>query len=160
MVEGIELWTHDENGNQFERTAFDGRFKAHPDGIIRGLLQAPKKFHVWENKMCGQKKYNEFQNCKAKFGDKQALKNFNETYFVQGQILMKLFNMDRHYMTVGLAGGRDYDSCRTEYQLDVADKYLDRAKNIIEAKIPPARISEKPDFFVCRFCAFNDGCHK
>ena len=159
LVQGIELWTHDENGNQFERTAHGGRFKAHPDGIIRGLIQCPKTTSVWENKAPGHKKFTEFQNCKAKFGDKQALKNWSEVYWIQAQILMHLFQLDRHYMTVALAGGREIDSCRTEYQQEVAEKYLDRAEKLLEAKEAPPRISEKPDMFVCKFCAFRGECH-
>lgn len=160
MVQGIDLWTHDVDGKQFERTAFGGKFKAHPDGILLGLLQAPKTHHIWENKAPGQKKYNEFQNCKAKFGEKQALRNWNENYFVQAQILMKLFEMTRHYMTVALAGGREIDSCRTEYQPEVAEKYLDRAGKLLAATQPPAKINEKPDFFVCKMCAHMGHCHK
>lgn len=160
LVPGIELWTHDENGKQFERTAHNGRFKAHPDGIIRGLIQCPKTTSVWENKASGQKKFNEFQSFKQKFGDKEALKNWNESYWVQAQILMHLFEIDRHYMTVALAGGREIDSCRTEYIKDVAEKYLDRALKVLDAKEAPARISDKSDHFICRWCNFHDICHK
>ncbi len=160
MVPCIELWTHDVDGKQFERTAFGGKFKAHPDGVLLGLLQAPKTHHIWENKASGQKKFNEFQNCKAKYGEKQALKNWNENYFVQAQILMKLFEMTRHYMTVALAGGREIDSCRTEYQPEIAEKYLDRAGKMLEATVEPPRISEKPDFYICSYCSFKGICHQ
>ena len=47
LVDGIELWTHDKNGKQFGFSDFDGQFRGHYDGIIKGLLQAPKKLHVW-----------------------------------------------------------------------------------------------------------------
>lgn len=159
MVSGVELWTHDENGNQFERTAFGGKFKAHPDGVILGILQAPKSPHIWENKASGHKKFTEFQSCKVKFGDKSALKNWNENYFAQAQVLMHLFQINRHYMTVALAGGREIDSCRTEYQAEVAEKYLERAGKLLDAKETPPRISDKSDFFVCKMCSFRDECH-
>lgn len=159
LVKGIELWTHDVDGKQFERTAFGGKFKAHPDGVILGILQAPKTHHIWENKASGHKKFTEFQSVKAKYGEKQALKNWNENYFVQAQILMKLFDMTRHYMTVALAGGREIDSCRTEYQPEIAEKYLDRAGKLLEATVEPPRISEKPDFYICSYCSFKGICH-
>ena len=155
----IDLWTHDENGKQFERVALDGKFRCHPDGIIRGLLQAPKTLHIWENKDCGQKKFDEFKAVKMKFGEKAALKNWNETYYAQAQVNMHLFEMDRHYLTVGLAGGRDILSCRTEYVPEEAARYLDRAARIISAQSEPARISDKPDFWICRFCPFQEICH-
>lgn len=160
MVPGIELWTHNVDGKQFERTAFGGKFKAHPDGIVLGLLQSPKTITVWENKASGHKKFTEFQSVKAKFGEKQALKNWNEVYWIQAQILMKLFEMTRHYLTVALAGGREIDSCRTEYQPEVAEKYLDRAGKLLEATVEPPRISEKKDFYICSYCSFKGICHK
>jgi hypothetical protein len=158
MVPGIELWTHDENGEQFGFKALGGKFSGHCDGVIRGLKQATKALHIWEAKCSAQKKFSEFQNCKAKFGEKLALKNWNQNYFAQAQLYMHYLNIDRHYMTVALAGGRDYDSCRTEYQPEVAQFYIDRADSIISAREPPSRINEKPDFFLCRFCNFKEIC--
>jgi hypothetical protein len=51
LVPGIELWTHKLDGSQFSFEDFGGRFKGHIDGVIRGLLQAPKVLHIWENKV-------------------------------------------------------------------------------------------------------------
>ena len=159
LVDGIELWTHDEKGEQFGFSAFEGKFSGHCDGVIRGLRQAPKTLHVWEAKCSAYKKFNEFKNAKQKFGDKLALKNWNTNYFAQAQLYMHYLQIDRHYMTVALAGGRDYDSCRTEYQPDIAQFYIDRADKIINAKEPPPKINDKPDFFLCRFCNFKEICH-
>jgi len=86
LVPGIELWTHDENGQQFGFSIFNGEFQGHCDGVIRGLIQAPKSNHVWECKASNERKYVGFQSAKAKFGEKLALKNWNETYFVQAQL--------------------------------------------------------------------------
>ena len=158
LVPGIELWTHDENGNQFGFSAFDGKFKGHCDGIINGLLQAPKTTHIWEAKSCEEKKYNEFHKAKTKYGEKQALKNWNENYYIQAQLYMHYMKLDRHYTTVALAGGRDYNSCRTEYNDATALWAIERAEKIINAKAPPARINEKPDFYICRWCEFKDIC--
>jgi hypothetical protein len=159
-IPGIELWTHDEQGNQFGFSILGGKFKGHCDGVIRGLIQAPKALHVWECKASGEKKYNEFCNAKAKYGDKDALKNWSENYYIQGQILMHFLQIDRHYTTVALSGGRDYESCRTEYDPVVAEMAIDKATKIIESREAPKKLSEKPEFFQCRWCAFKDVCHK
>jgi hypothetical protein len=159
LVGGIELWTHDEQGNQFGFSALGGKFKGHCDGVIRGLLQAPKALHVWEAKCSAEKKFNEFKAAKAKWGEKLALKNWNENYFIQAQLYMRFLQIDRHYTTVELAGGRDYDSCRTEYEPEVAAYAIDKAEKIISAKEPPPKINEKKDFYLCRWCAFRDICH-
>ena len=159
LVDGIELWTHDENGEQFGFSIFEGKFAGHCDGVIRGLIQAPKTPHVWECKASNNKKYAEFQAAKAKFGEKLALKNWNEVYFVQAQLYMHFLKIDRHYLTVALAGGRDYDSCRTEYEPEKAEWAIDRAAKIINAKKPPPKINEKPDFYICRWCNYREECH-
>jgi len=160
MLDGIELWSHDENtGNQFEFIDFEGKFKGHPDGIIKGLIQAPKALHIWECKACADKKYNEFLKCKDKYEDKDVLKNWNKNYFVQAQILMHYFEIDRHYTTVSRAGGREIVSCRTEYNGEVAERYRNRAKIIIDMKAPPPRMSERKDLFKCKWCRFRETCH-
>jgi hypothetical protein len=160
LLPNIELWTHDEQGNQFGFEALGGKFKGHIDGVIRGLIQAPKALHIWENKCSAEKKYNEFQSLKAKHGEKQTLKNWNEGYFIQAQLYMHFLNIDRHYTTVAKAGGRDIDSCRTEYQPEIAEKAIDKADKIISAVSEPVRISEAPDYFICRWCDYADICRK
>lgn len=159
LVDGVELWTHDENGQQFGFSALDGKFKGHCDGVIRGLVQAPKALHVWENKSCGQKSFDNFISCRVKFGEKLALKNWNVCYFAQAQIYMHYLNIDRHYLTVALSGGRDYATCRTEYDPEAAQFYIDRADKILKSREPPPRINNKPDFYLCRFCSFANVCH-
>ncbi len=160
MVPDLELWTRDEAGNQIGFSDFDGQFKGHVDGIIRGISAAPKNPHVLEIKCCAEKRYREFQNAKAKFGSKGALKEFDKTYFAQAQVYCHYFKLDRHYLVVATAGGRDYDSCRTEYDREAAEYYIDRAKKLIDARSAPPRISDKPDFWLCRFCDFNEICHQ
>lgn len=159
MVKGIELHTHDESGNQFGFSALGGKFRGHMDGAIRGLLQAPKAWHVWECKASAQDKFDKFKKIKAQHGEKQTLKAWNEGYYIQGQLYMHYSGMERHYTTVALAGGRDVDSCRTEYDADVALRTIDKADMIINATREPARISEKADFYLCRFCDYRGVCH-
>lgn len=160
LIPGIQLWTHDEAGKQFGFSDLDGKFKGHFDGVIVGLLQAPKTNHIWECKASGQKKFDEFKKCVEKFGEKNALKNWNSGYYVQAQLYMHYTKLTRHYLTVAYAGGRDIASCRTEYDREFALNYIERAKMIIGAKTPPARISEKSDFYMCRhFCDFAKVCH-
>lgn len=162
MVSGIELWTHDNNGKQFEFTDFDGELKGHPDGIVLGLLQAPRTAHIWECKSKSHKLYNEFLNAKEKHGDKNCLREWHHEYFVQAQLLMHYFEITRHYMTVCLAGGRDISSCRTEYDKQFALAQIEKAKRLIDAKkngTIPARISEYKSHHYCKnMCDHVDYC--
>jgi len=158
-VKGITLRTHNTSGKQFGFSVFDGKFKGHYDGLILGLLQAPKTWHVWENKCSGDKKWKEFKRCKEKHGEKETLKNWSYPYYVQAQLYMHYEGMDRHYLTLAYAGGRNYESCRTEYDEAVASKYIERAHKIIEAKNEPPRIREEQDYYICKMCPYRAECH-
>lgn len=158
-IPGIQLITHKSDGSQYGWSTFDGKFKGHYDGLITGLIQAPKAKHIWEHKDKDHKKFADFQNTKQKYGEKQTLKNWDEVYYAQAQVNMHFEQVDRHYMTVSYAGARRYDSCRTEYDPIVAAQYVDRADKIINATIEPPRISENKDFFSCKFCPFKETCH-
>lgn len=158
MVEGVIVYDKDEAGKQFGFTEFNGQFKGHVDGVIVGLLQSPKTPHVLEIK-CTED-LNKFRKAKFEKGDKNALKTWNEIYYAQAQIYMQALNLARHYTVVSSAGGRDFDSCRTEYDQETAQRYKDRAFEIIKAEKEPQKISDKADFYLCRWCQFNEICHK
>ena len=160
LIPDIELITEQENGEQLGFSDHGGEFKGHIDGIIRGLAQAPVTPHIWEHKDANAKKFAEFQKLKEKHGEKECLKHWNWIYHCQAQVYMHYFDLTRHYMTVSLSGVRDFDSCRTEYDKNIAQGLVDKAKRVIEAKAPPARISNKPDFWTCKFCNFNEVCHE
>jgi CRISPR/Cas system-associated exonuclease Cas4 (RecB family) len=112
-----------------------------------------------EVKASGQKKYDEFVKLRAEWGEKRTLERWNEGYYAQGQIYMRYFNLDRHYLVVALAGGRDMAACRTEFNPEYAERLVDKADRILQATSEPARVSDKPDFFQCRWCPFAKVCH-
>jgi len=114
---------------------------------------------VLEVKCCNHKKYGEFQKAKAEVGEKRALKLWNPQYWAQAQANMHGMKMNRHYTIVALAGGRDVDSCRTEYEPEAAEMLIDKADKILASNVPTARISDKPEFFVCKFCKYREVCH-
>ena len=159
MVPGIELWTHDENGKQFEYTDFDGRHKGHPDGIIRGLLQAPKTLHIWEHKAKNQKYYDDFKRTRDRHGEKQTLGSWDYTYFIQAQLLMGYFDMTRHYLTVSTPGGREFTSCRTEFNKALFDATRRKIERVLDARSLPVRIMDDPAYYLCKMCDFYKHCH-
>lgn len=160
LVDGIELHTQDEKGDQFGFVDLDGAFRGHIDGLIKGILQAPKTWHVWEHKSANHKKFGEFQNAKRKHGEKEALRQWNVVYYAQAQLYMHYMDLKRHYTTVSLAGVRDFDSCRTEYNRDYAEGLRAKAQRVVDAKQEPSGISTKPDYYLCRFCDYKEECFK
>ncbi len=158
-VPGVELWTVKPDGSQYGFADLEDKFKGHIDGVIKGLPQAPKTPHIWEHKCCNQKKYDNLLKLRTEHGEKETLKKWNYVYYCQAQIYMHYFEMERHYMTISLAGLRAFSSLRTEFDKNVAQALIDKAKRIINAKTPPFGISLNPSFFECAWCEFNEHCH-
>jgi hypothetical protein len=158
-VPGVELWTADEQGNQYGFSDFDRRFGGHIDGMIRGILQAPKTLHVWESKSLNEKRFAEFRRMLDRFGGKQCLVNFDFKWYTQAQLYMGYFDAARHYLTACYAGARDVLSCRTEFDRAFFGASRAKALRIIEAKEPPARIASDPSFYYCKWCEFRGTCY-
>lgn len=156
MVDGVNLLTHDGNGKQYGWV--DGQMRGHYDGLILGLLQAPKTWHVWENKETNEKKFSEFKKL-AIADEKSALEKWNKVYYAQAVINMHKAGLDRHYMTVCTPGMRDYWSCRTEANPVYAEGLLSKGKRIAGMTEPPERIGG-PDWWQCKMCGFYGVCHK
>lgn len=159
LIDGVTLITHDEDGNQYGFSDFDGKFQGHYDGGIKGISEAPKTWHVWEHKECNERKFKDFLKKRQDHGYKSVLKIWNKQYYAQAQIYMHYTKMSRHYMTVSTMGGRDYASCRTDYNKEHALEYIRKAQTVIEALSPLPQISNNPDYFVCKWCDFKDTCH-
>ena len=159
MAEGVTLLAVDpKTGYQFAMNDFGDHYKGHADGLIIGLLQAPKTMHVFECK--ASEKYGKLVELKRKFGEKAALKEWNATYFAQAQMYCHYLECDRHYLVCIDAGSRDWVSIRTEYNKQYAEQLVKKAERIIFAQNPPERVSEDPCFYLCRWCAYSELCHE
>lgn len=157
---GIELWTVDDKGEQFGFSDFDGKFQGHIDGVIQGILQAPKTPHLWEHKSVNEKKFEKLIGLKDKHGEKSALKEWDEIYYVQAQVYMGKMDLDRHYLTVTMPGVRNFISCRTDFDKLAYENALKKAQRIITMKSAPERAYPSKTYFQCKFCKFADICWK
>lgn len=135
-----------------------GRFKGHVDGFITGLVQAPKTKHVFEVKCVNEKKFKELQDLIR--DEKTALKRWDETYYGQAMLYCYYSGLTRHYLVCATAGGRDMCAVRTDANEAHALQLIDKAQKIIDSKQPPERVSgARKDFFLCRWCKFNEECY-
>lgn len=159
-VDGITLYTNDpeRENKQYKLDSLGGRFTGRLDGVIIGLKQAPITPHVWEHKSTNEKKFEALLKLIDKFGEKEALKEWNFVYYCQAQSNMYHAELDRHYMTVSTPGLRRVTSLRTELDKSLAESLVAKAKRIIEAKEAPEKIGG-PDFYLCKFCRFYNECH-
>lgn len=160
LVPGVKLQTVDSaTGKQWAVEACGGHVRGHLDGIIVGLLEAPKTPHVWEHKQVNEKKFAMLKKLVDTHGEKRALAHWDVVYHGQALVYMELRKLTRHYLTVGTPGGRDYVSVRTEADPGRAQALLTRAEQVIRADEPPLRLSEDPAWFECKWCPYHAQCH-
>ena len=160
QMPGIELTTLNTDRKQHGFSRLDGQYKGHLDGIIKGIPQAPVTPHIWENKSCNEKKFNDLQNKIEKYGSKAALEQWNYQYYCQAVVNMHHFEINRHYMTVWLAGNRDLITLRTEANPGLAEQLKNKADRVRKYEVPPFGISTNASFYKCKkeFCEFAEKC--
>lgn len=156
LVPGIQLHTIDETtGAQIRFSDHGGHFGGSCDGMVLGLLEAPKTWHVWEHKVSA--KAEKLHEAVQKHGE-DALAFWNPVYYVQAQLYMHYSGVDRHWLTADTPGGRATYSARTKYDKTVAERVIARAGRVIQSPRPLERVSEDPSWFVCKFCPVSKVC--
>lgn len=160
MVAGVTLHTvNPQTGKQFGVEGCGGHLKGHLDGAILGVHEAPKTWHVWEHKQVNETKFKKLESLAQKLGEKEALKEWDATYYGQAISYMGFTGMERHFLTVATPGGRAFTSIRTEFNRADFDRYCARAQHIIDAPTPPERLSEDPAWYECKWCEHRALCH-
>lgn len=164
-IEGVQLWekdlwTEDEDhpAQQIGFQLLGGHFAGSLDGVIQGLPQAPKTPHVWSHKQVCDKKFNKLVRLIAEHGEKAALTEWDEVYYAQAQVYMRMMGLTRHFLTVCTPGNRAIASCRTEHDKERSTALIQKATKIIVSERPPLKLSDRPDHFVCQQCDFRALC--
>ncbi|WP_337187558.1 hypothetical protein [Phenylobacterium sp.] len=161
MAPGVTVIDRDPaTGRQIAYSDVDGHVRGHADGLIDGILQAPKTRHVLEIKATALKKFNELQRIIRDYGQKAALRKWNPIYYGQGMLYAFYEGLTRHYTVVSTPGGREWLGVRTDADTSIALELKAKAERIVRANTPPVRLSETPDQFECRFCSFANICHR
>jgi len=139
-------------GTQHEETFAKGHGKAHCDGVVRGLVEAPKTWHVVDFKTMNDKSFKKFLKCSSEEDFAEAYPR----YFGQLQIEMALMGLDRCAL---FAVNKNDDSLHMLRMRNVAgDHYVARAENTVEAEAPPCT-DRTPTDYRCRFCDASKICH-
>lgn len=158
-IPGIELQTHGANGKQLGYSDLNGQYRGHADGIISGILLAPKTPHVWEHKCKNDKFYNALTKLKEKHDIKDVLRAWDYNYYCQAVTYMHYFDIKRHYTTVVLAGTRKLQTIRTNCNPNLAKELREKAQRVLSYTSVPYGISENPAFFKCKWCFYRNYCH-
>ena len=158
----IELHNTDPNDDkkQIGVETCLGHLRGHLDGVIKGILEAPQTWHVFEMKAVNLKKFEKLNKLKSELGEKNALKVWDSVYYSQAVLYMYLMKFTRHYLVCTSPGARDYTSVRTNADNAHAEMLIEKARTLIFDNFTlPARISEKREAFQCMWCAHKAVCH-
>lgn len=142
----------DENGRQIRVRFANGHGGGSLDGIIHsGVPEAPKAKHVLECKTMNPAAYSTLL--------KDKVEKAQPKHYAQMQTYMRLTEVDRAlYVAVNKATDEIYSE-RVHLDVEKADAIIARATGVIEANEPPPRISERPDWYQCKFCPMYGQCH-
>jgi len=125
---------------------FDGKFQGHSDGIIKGLKESGK-VHILEAKSCSDKKFKAFKEKGIETEPK---------YAAQAQLYAGYAGLDRIFFVLENKDTSERIQERVKFDKGRFDMLREKARLIIEAEVPPSGISDRPDWWACKFCALNN----
>ena len=148
---GVTVHDTDPSGAQWRVETLGGHFGGSMDGALVGVPEAPKTWHVGEFKTASEKVFNEMK--------KKGVKLTKPEHYWQVTTYMGLTGMERALYIMKNKNTDELHVERVEFDADLFKKIIDRATRIVNAEEPPARISDDPSWYECKFCDFQAQCH-
>lgn len=149
---GVTVWDRDpDTGKQIRFTAHDGHFALSLDGVGQGFKESSQP-HTLEFKTMNEKNFRAME--------RDGCQKSKPVYWAQCQIGMHLAGLDR---CAFIAVNKNTDEIYMErIKLDVAEaiQLVAKAGEIIWSDKPPAKLSNDPSFWKCKFCDFHAVCHR
>lgn len=129
----------------------DGHFGGSCDGLILGVPDAPKTWHLLELKTSNKDRFDKLVA--------SSVRQVQPGHHAQMQTYMRGLKLKRAlYVCVCKDNDRIYTE-RVHYDPGFAAALVDKAKHVIGAPEPLSRISEDPTWFECKFCDHRPICH-
>jgi hypothetical protein len=149
---GCEVVDRQDDGRQIRIDLCNGHVGGYLDAEVLGLPEAPRTWHVAEMKSHNLKSFTALK--------KDGVRVSKPLHYGQMQSYMHARNRDR---AIYLATCKDNDELYAErvyYDVDYCLRMLAKADRIIQANEPPARLSDKSDFYACKWCKHHSICHE
>lgn len=150
---GVQIWHEVEGGGQIKFSDHAGHFGSALDGVVKGIPDLPADTPAYmEFKTSADKGFKKLV--------KEGMQNSKYEHYVQVQVCMHKMNL---LHTLYLVVNKNDDSLYGEiidYNKEVAEKYINRAADIIYTKTIPPQINPSPAWFQCKFCDFMGVCKR
>jgi len=150
---GVEIFQQDTNGNQFRISDAGGHFGGSGDGVGIGIPDVdPDMAVLLEFKTSAEKPFLELV--------KKGVREAKFEHYVQTQCYMDKMGLGAAlYLVVNKNNDELYGEI-IPYDQAVANEFINRGVALVWSETPPAKISETPGWFECRFCDFKSICHR
>jgi hypothetical protein len=139
-----------ETGKQWSVSAVGGHFGGSMDGIVLGVPESPKVWHLCEMKTHSEKSFLELK--------KKGVKESKPLHWFQMQVYLNLGGLTRAlYVAVNKNTDELYAE-RVRIDKDEGMRLVAKAERVIKATVAPDRIAATEDFYRCRFCSHSAVC--
>lgn len=135
----------------------DGRFRGHCDGIFYKGPEAEEVEYpcLWECKALGKSSFSQIE--------KHGLKKAKPEYFSQVQLYMAYLGLTAHpaIFTVFNVENGELVHLLIPFDPEAAQQASDRAVTVLRAeenKETLPRVSDDPEFWLCKMCSHRQGC--
>jgi hypothetical protein len=148
---GLEVHDRDPQGKQWRFTAHGGHFSGSLDAVVRGVLEAPRTWHLAEFKTSNAKAFRKLK--------KDGVEKAKPEHYAQMQVYMGLADLTRAFYLVVCKDTDTLYAERVHFDRAAFERLLERARMIIEASEPPTRVSADPERPPCSWCDYRHLCH-
>ena len=150
---GVQVYQQDANGHQFRIKAHGGHYGGSGDGVAIGIPDLPPGLPC----LTEWKTHNDKSFQKVK---KEGVRAAKFEHYVQMNTYCRKMGL-----TVALYGAVNKNDDELHLEIvyldtDTADRFTDRAGQIIFTPSPPKRINESPGWYACKYCDHHAVCHK
>lgn len=147
---GMKVMDRDDKGDQYAFTMLGGHVGSHIDGIVEGVPDAPKTPHLLEVKTHNDKSFADVQG--------KGVQKSKPVHYAQMQFYMGALDIQRAlYIAVEKSSDRIYTE-RVKFDEPFFLSLTEKAERIVRADSPPARITEDPAWYECKFCDHRKAC--
>lgn len=131
---------------------FGGHVSGSTDGEVEGVPGGGNKRHLLECKTHAKKSFDDLA--------KNGVEKSKPQHWAQMQVYMRGRGLDRAlYYAICKNDDRIYTE-RIRYDEDAADTLIKRGHRLALAERMPDPISTDPSWYLCKFCAAHEFCHK
>ena len=147
---GFQVWSHQENGEQFTYTDPTGHFVAKLDGVIKGVPGAEKTPHDLEIKTHNKKSFSEVSA--------KGVQIAKPAHYVQMQAGMMFSGLTRSLYVALCKDDEQFYVERIKPDEALMEDIRKRIARLAEAELIPAGISENGNSFLCKWCDMRKAC--